>query len=235
MKPLYLLILFSLFFDVKAFSQTKNFIDQPYLEVSGYADTLVTPDQIFLRIILSEKDTKDKITLEEQEIKMAAALKNLGINTESDLSVKDLASNYKYHLFKQKGVLKTKEYVLKVVSANMASKVFIKLEELSIANVTVDKVQHSELEQLQNICRTRAIENARNKAVALTKPLSQSIGNAIHITEASPNAIVVLQGKAAGVMVRGSRDKLEEFEELPIIEFEKIEVYATVNVVFILK
>ena len=30
-------------------AQTKNFIDQPYIEVGGYADTLITPNQIFIK------------------------------------------------------------------------------------------------------------------------------------------------------------------------------------------
>jgi len=36
-------------------AQTKNFIDQPYIEVFGYADTLVTPNLIYIKIIIDEK------------------------------------------------------------------------------------------------------------------------------------------------------------------------------------
>ena len=39
-----------------AFSQTKNFIDQPYLETSAEADTLVIPDRIYLKITISENE-----------------------------------------------------------------------------------------------------------------------------------------------------------------------------------
>ena len=49
------------------FSQEKNFIDLPYLETSAKCDTLVTPDRIFLKIVISEKDTKGKISVEELE------------------------------------------------------------------------------------------------------------------------------------------------------------------------
>ena len=48
------------------FSQTKNFIDQPYLETSAKADTLVIPDRIYLDILISEKDTKDKKSIEDK-------------------------------------------------------------------------------------------------------------------------------------------------------------------------
>lgn len=69
-------LLFLLFPSLSVLSQTKTFIDQPYIEVAGSADTLVTPDRIFVRIILSEKDTRDRLSVEELEIKMIGALKD---------------------------------------------------------------------------------------------------------------------------------------------------------------
>ena len=42
------------------FSQEKNFIDKPYLEVQGKADTLVTPNRIYIDVLISEKDVKGK-------------------------------------------------------------------------------------------------------------------------------------------------------------------------------
>lgn len=51
-------------------AQTKNFIDQPYMDVTGSADTLKTPDERFIRILISEKDSKDKNSVEDQENKM---------------------------------------------------------------------------------------------------------------------------------------------------------------------
>ena len=82
-------------------AQTKNFIDQPYIEVFGYADTLVTPNLIYIKIIIDEKDSRDKISLEEQEHKMITAFKTLGLNTEVDLTTSDMLSNYKFYFLKK--------------------------------------------------------------------------------------------------------------------------------------
>ena len=41
-------------------SQTKNFIDQAYVETNAQVDTLVIPDRIYLNILILEKDTKRK-------------------------------------------------------------------------------------------------------------------------------------------------------------------------------
>lgn len=45
---------------VKSHSQNKNFIDQPYVETTSKADTLIIPDRIYLNIVISEKDTRGK-------------------------------------------------------------------------------------------------------------------------------------------------------------------------------
>ena len=66
MKKISLLILMVLFY-LLGNAQYKNFIDQPYIEVNGNADTMVTPNEIYIQIQLSEKDTKDKVSIEELE------------------------------------------------------------------------------------------------------------------------------------------------------------------------
>ena len=82
------------------FGQTKNFIDKPYLETSAYADSLVVPDLIYLDILIKEPDSRNKIFVEELEAKMIAKLKTLGVNTEKQLKLKDLGSNFKKYFLK---------------------------------------------------------------------------------------------------------------------------------------
>ncbi len=218
------------------FGQTKSFVDQPYIEVTGYADTLVTPNQIFIKIVISEKDTKDKISVEEQENKMIKSLKAININTEKDLTTSDMLSNYKSYLLKQNEIIKTKEYILKVSDASTASKVFVELELIGISNTSIDKLEHSDYENIKNICRTKAVTNAARKATALTKPLSQSVGNAIHIcdNETKETSIDgVLQGRIAGLDIVGYG--IKNRVEMTKVEFKKIKITATVSVKFILK
>ncbi len=96
MRKSFFTILISLTMLFGQSQSTKNFIDQPYIEVSSTADTTITPEEIYINIFISEKDTKDKISLEELEIKMVDVLKSLGINTEKDLTTNGVASNFKY-------------------------------------------------------------------------------------------------------------------------------------------
>jgi len=74
---------------------TKNFIDQPYIEVFGQFETEVIPNEIYLNIILNENDKKGKINIEKQENQLIVALKKLNINTDKNLFIKDFDDSYK--------------------------------------------------------------------------------------------------------------------------------------------
>lgn len=217
-------------------SQTKNFIDQPYIEVTGSADTSVTPDEIYLKIVISENDSKNRVSLESQEMKMVDALKSLGIIIEKNLSTSDASSNFKYYFLRGSNILKSKEYILKVNDAVTLTKVLSQLEVLGISNTSIDHVDYSRIDDLKNFMRSKAVQNAKTIAAALAKPLNQTIGAAIYIVDANAIRANDLAGMVPGVVVRGygyaNKDKLAE---LPNIQFEKIEVNTNVNVKFILK
>ena len=233
MKKNIIASLLMLAFTTIGFSQTKSFLDVPYIEVNGYADTLVTPNEIFIKIQLSEADTKDRISLEELEKRMVAGLKVLGINTEKELTTSSIQSNFRYYALKQKDVLKTKEYKLKVGDAVLATRVFMKLEELGIANAEVEKVGHSDISKIKNICRTRAILDAREKAISLTKPINQQIGGALLISDYSNDAdgqVQVAKQDGLRMLMAGA-----ESASLPQIDFEKIRITLNVAVKFLIK
>jgi uncharacterized protein YggE len=215
-------------------AQMKSFLDVPYVEVFGSADTLVTPNEIYISIVIAEADVKNRISLEEQERKMVAGLKSLGINTEKELSTSDMQSNFRYYVLKQKDVMKTKSYTLKVGDAVLATRVFMKLEELGIANANLERVGHSEMLKLKNSCRTNAVKNAHAKALALTSPIGAAVGAPLHIADFSNDGDGATQ-PASQIRVRGMSTLNEVKEELPQIDFEKIRISMNVNVKFMLK
>ena len=88
-------LLFLIILSSKSISQTKNFIDLPYVETSARVDTLVIPNRIYLKIIISEKDSKNEKSVEELENLMEQKLKSLEIDTNKDLTLSDAASNFK--------------------------------------------------------------------------------------------------------------------------------------------
>lgn len=228
-----IVLLLPLLFISKNFSQTKNFIDLPYIETSAKIDTLVTPDRIFLNVLITEKDTKNRTSVEELESKMNLKLKSLGINTEKQLTLNDLSSNYKKYFLKQQDILKSKSYSLVVYDAKTASKVIAALEEEEISNVSLEKTEYSKAEELLLVLKGKAIVKAKNTAISLTKPLNQKVGNAIYISETSNSVINSLNGRVAGLQIRGVSSFKAESDYDPIdITFDKIKIETQVNVNF---
>jgi hypothetical protein len=74
----------------------------------------------------------------------------------------------------------------------------MKLEDFDISNSSIDRVDHTEIESIRNICRVRALQNAKLKAIAVTKPPMQSVGSAIHIADNDVNGENQLQGRLSG-------------------------------------
>lgn len=222
-----------IWFASNSVAQNKSFLDVPYIEVNGYADTTITPNEIYIRITLSESDTKDRVSLEDMEKKLVAGLKSLGIKTEKELTTSNIQSSFQYHTLKQADVLKKKEYNLKVGDAITATRVFIKLEELKFGNAEIDKVSHSDIGKIRNKCRTSAIINAKEKAISLTSAIGQQVGAALLISDYSNDTdgtVQVAQPKGLRMM---TADALNV--ELPQIDFEKIHISLSVAVKFALK
>ena len=164
-------------------TQSKNFIDQPYLETTAKADSLVEPDRIYLSILIQEKEDRDRTSVEKQERKMASALEELGIDLKKQLKIEDLASNYKKYFLRKKSVLKSKNYELVVYDGLTASKVLVHLEAKGISNVRLIKTAYSKTEVLKLILRSKAILKAQAQANSLVKPLGQALDKAIYISD----------------------------------------------------
>lgn len=225
-------LLFLTLFSTALFAQEKNFIDQPYIETTAKVDTLVSPDRIYLTIILSEKDSKNKTSVEELESKMASKLTNLGIDLKKQLSMQDLASNFKKYFLKQQDIVKAKSYSLLVYDAQTASKVIVGLENESISNVYLDRTEYSKSEELKLDLKSKAILKAKTIAKAMTEPIGQKVGSAIYISDqmAISNGVA---GSANGIRIRGmSTIKANESYQPLDIEFDKITVEASVNAKF---
>lgn len=208
----------------------KNFIDQNYIEVSGKAEMRVTPDLIYLKIVLKETN---RVSIVELEKKMSEKLQQLGIDVKKDLSVFDQLSRYRSKLLSKADIVVAKEYQLIVHDAKTASKVFSELEDVDISNVSVVRLDHSKMEEFRRDVKINAIKAAKDKAEYLTKAVSQNIGRAIFIQEINAypidsreNSNTVLQDYYSGAdKIGGGLD----------IDFEKIKVEHSILVRFELK
>lgn len=229
------LTLLILLISLNSISQTgtKNFIDQNYIEITGRAEMEVSPNQIYLKILIDEKDYKGKTSLEELEKGMIQELGSIGLDPNEDIAVKDMASNFKNYWIKNANIYTQKEYQVLCKDANTAGQVFRELEKLGISNISVDRIDHSDIHNYRKKVKVEAIKAAKEKAASLANAIDQEIGKAIFIQELNYNPVRSLQGQAAGlsnIVVRGSG--VTAVKELPKIEFEKIKLDYSIHVKF---
>ena len=241
MKRLIIVLLMVISMQVSAQTGEKNFIDQNYIEVSGKAEMEVVPDMIYLKIILSDKDNKNNMSLEKIDKAMINKLTEIGIDVGKDLSVKDLTSSFRQYWLSKNDIILTKKYQLIVHDAKTLEKVYSEFQQLGISNVNIEKIDHSRMEQFRKEVKVNAIKAAKEKAESLVAAINQSIGKAIYIQEMNYfNPYVIsnaLQSQVSGVFgnsMKGSEDYVNA-SAVPEIEFEKIKLESSILVKFELK
>ena len=163
---------------------------------------------------------------------MIAKLKELGIDIDRDLSIVDFTSDFRAFLFNRDNIQLTKEYQLLVRDALTAARVFIELETLQISNISIERLDHSNIEQLRQEVKVNAIRAAQQKASALAGAVGQAIGRAIYIREIE-NIEPMYQLAPNLRMERNYA--VPEAIAVPEIEFEKIRLNASIQVRFALE
>lgn len=227
----FILILILAFTQNFLFAQ-KNFLDQAYIEVSAEADTLVIPDRIYLSIEINEADSKNKKSVEQQEKELERVLKQLNINTEEDLSLSDISSNFKSYFLKKQNILKYKQYELLVRDATTAGKVLVTLEQIGISNVNINKLEYSKKEETLLDLKAKAISKTKKSAQVMAKPLNQKVGKAVFI--ADDNSYNYEYEDYSNKYLVASTADLEA-DEAPIeTDFKKIKLHAKVFVRYLL-
>ena len=202
-----------------------------YIEVTGVAEKEVAPNEIYLSITINERDSKGKISVDEQQREMLAALKKLGVKPDSQLKMVDLTSSY----FKRGNALAKAQYELKLGSAVEVAKVWRALDGLGISQVTVTKVSHTELEKFKAETRTEAIRAARDNARALAEAIDQKAGKCFWIADYSSPVRTVYAAanlKSRAMVEEASFDAVVEEEGL---EFQTINLQHRVQAKFVLE
>ncbi len=213
-------------------SGEKNFIDQNYIEVTGTAEMEIVPDQIYLKIVISEKD-KGKKTVEQQEKAMIAILQKLGIDVRKDLLMKDMSSNFKSYFLKKTVVQTEKEYQLCLHGADKIGPLLSALEAADISNISIDRVDHSQMDKFRQEVKIEAVKVAKTKAEAFAEAIGQQAGRALYIGESGNTYLPRQNPMSSNIRVRGMGITADA--AAPVIDFEKIPLKYSVVVRFELK
>ncbi len=230
MKHIILILLTVLTITSFAQNGEKNFIDQNYIEVTGKAEMEVLPNEIYLQIFVNEKDFKGKQEVQQIEKSMIQKLTDIGIDVSKQLAIKDMASNFQKYWLRGAEINSSKEYQLKVADAKTAGRAIQELEKLGLSNISVEKVDHSEIEKFKTEVKINAIKAAKEKAVALTNAIGQNVEKAIYIQEMDNQLYRAQMAPMSNIMVRGMAKM--EMDKEPDVEFEKIKLEYSILVRF---
>ncbi|MEQ8910444.1 MAG: SIMPL domain-containing protein [Vicingaceae bacterium] len=155
----------------------------PFIEVEGYAEKKVTPDEIYVTIVIKEREIgRDKISIEQQELKLKQALQELNISLER-FFVADALSDYVRVNWFNKETISEKKYELMLQNAEEVKSVFQKLDELKVHQAYIDRVDHSKREKFQEEVEVKAIQKAKKKADYLLNAIGQQTGSALIVKE----------------------------------------------------
>ncbi|WEK18926.1 MAG: SIMPL domain-containing protein [Candidatus Pedobacter colombiensis] len=206
------------------------------INVSGSAETEVTPDIIYISISLKEylKDgnSKKKVDITTLENELFTAVQKAGLEKEN-LTINNLSS-YTVAAEKKKNpdYLASKQYRLKVSDLNKWNAIIGNVDPKGVAYTNIDSYDYSKIESLKKELKIKALLAAKEKATYLVQALGDKLGSAIDIQEINNESFarpmyanVMMKSESADMAGAGAQD----------IDFKKIKLNYQMNVVFEIK
>lgn len=157
--------------------------EKPNIEVTGSAETEIVPDEIYISIVLREKNkNNDKFKIEAQEDALLQKLKENGFDI-NNLSLSGADGDLQYRVFRKNKVLTEKRLLMKVKNAGEVNKLFQILDELEIEDAGISKTSHSQIEKFRKEIKIEAMKNAKDKADYLLLAIGEQTGKPLVIRE----------------------------------------------------
>ena len=197
----------------------------------GRAEREIAPDEFYLQIVINERDSKGKVSVESQQRDMIAALKRLGVNVEKQLKVANLSSEF----FKKNTSVATAKYQLQLGSSAEVGKVWQALDGLGISNVSILKVSHSQLERYKSEVRVEAMRNAKQNAATLAEAIGQTIGKCFYVYDSNNDVMPVFYNNMAVMRSAKAFDAAEAAAEEEPLDFKTIKLQYSVQAKFVLE
>ena len=157
--------------------------EKPNIEVTGSAELEIVPDEIYINIVLREKNkNNDKFKIEAQEDALLQKLKENGFDI-NNLSLSGADGDLQYRVFRKNKVLTEKRLLMKVQTAGEVNKLFHILDELEIEDAGISRTSHSQIEKFRKEVKIEAMKNAKSKADYLLAAIGEQTGKPLVIRE----------------------------------------------------
>lgn len=227
--------LFAFVFMLQVYSQAQE-NNVPYIEMQSRVEREVSPDELYLSIVIKESDYKGKKSLQEMQDAMVGVLKVNRIDVPEALTIDFMGSSVSYKVFSSRVVPRTQAtYTLKLTDAAIMQKVIYDLEEQGITNISLVSTKYSNEEALKVEMGVEAMKKAQQQARAFAGAVGQDIGKALSInswmSQSSPQPRMY-KARAISAVEESSNDAVSA---APAIAVSKLTYTINVTVRFELK
>jgi uncharacterized protein YggE len=214
-------------------------IKQKTVNVTGVAEMEVTPDEIYVQVVLKEYDKKNngKVDIEKIKNDFLAACKSIGL-TEKEVSVQSY-SGYDGNAWiikkskkKDPDLKASITYSVKLSTTRKMDELVEKMDDEATQSFNISRVSHSKLEEYKKQLKIEAIKAAKAKAVYLSEAIGEQVAGALTINDANEGSDVVYPQTR---MYANMAMKSEMADAAMDVDFKKIKLQFSVSVVFALK
>jgi len=191
MKAKMVLLLWAVISCKVLLAQNTNEKEYPYLEVYGYAEQSVVPDEITIAIRIKERyKGKEKITIKQQEDSLKYYLTKEGLDLD-ELTLSNANADYVQVNWTKKAVLTETNYMFKAKDAVEVSKVFQIAEKFLLYDAYIFKVNYSKYDDLRSEVRIKAAKNAKTKADQMLNAIGSQTGKPWIVMETNSKGATV--------------------------------------------
>ena len=208
------------------------------IEVNGSAEIEITPDEIYLDIVLKEyyKTKTSKIDISTLEKQLQDAIAKAGIPKEN-LTISNVFG-YNPDLWWRKkkndpDFLAQKKYTLKLKRLDMTNIILAGVDEEGIASVNIASYSHSKMEEYRKEAKIKAIQAAKAKAAYLLGAIDENISGVLEVHEINTDNYSDV--RPVNTLYFANAKMAQPEAAASDIDFKTIKVRAEVNVVFGIK
>ena len=171
---------------------------------------------------------KNKVTIDELENQLEAAVKDAGIAKE-DFTINNLSAyNNTYQKKKNPDFLASKQYGIKFHDLAKFNAILSKVDPKGIQSTNIDSYDYSKIESLKNELKLKALLSAKEKAGFLLSGIGDKLGDAISITEVDNSNYPAPRA----VMFKMAAMNTTQTPQDSDIDFKKIKLSFQINAVF---
>lgn len=211
------------------------------IEVAGFAEMEVVPDEIYFSISLreyfeDEKNQKGKVIISTLEKQLIKAIADAGLPKEA-LSISGMGGYQNYVDKKKKPAtfLESKQYELKIDRPDKLDIILSKVDSRGVQYANVARVDHSKKEDFKKQIKIDALKAAKDKAEYLLAALDQKLGQVLEIRELDENVFYPQPMLAKSNMRAFAQAESADMVQESDVQYQKIKISYRMQAAFEIK